>query len=309
MKRNENNEIVAAVERERERESSTLINKIEKNKGITLVALVITIIILLILAGISIRIIASDNGLFNKAEQAKEEYENKQELEMSILNSYSEQIELGGDTADELVKKIEEGEENTFAGKEVTYTKYKDKDGNIQDKWIIVYIGKNTDTAADVADDMPTDENHIYLLPKYSVAAIAPQTSKVTIDNINNIIEAKIDTTSGYSSTPAFRDSMRDASNWSAYAVGTGSVAHGAMSVAQYNMCVGWGTISVLTAQEAYWLDDPTWSNAIARVDDVGTRVGNGLQYWWDTLGVRPFVMVGTNCRLTSDGRIISNIL
>ncbi len=44
-----------------------------KNRGITLVALVITIIILLILAGITLATIAGDNGLLKRAIEAKEE--------------------------------------------------------------------------------------------------------------------------------------------------------------------------------------------------------------------------------------------
>lgn len=41
------------------------------NKGITLIALVITIIVLLILAGISIAMLTGDNGLLTKASDAK----------------------------------------------------------------------------------------------------------------------------------------------------------------------------------------------------------------------------------------------
>ena len=37
------------------------------NKGITLIALVITIIVLLILAGVSIAMLTGDNGLLTKA--------------------------------------------------------------------------------------------------------------------------------------------------------------------------------------------------------------------------------------------------
>ncbi len=42
-------------------------------KGITLIALVITIVILLILAGVSIAILTGDNGILLKANKAKEE--------------------------------------------------------------------------------------------------------------------------------------------------------------------------------------------------------------------------------------------
>ena len=45
----------------------------KEQKGITLIALVITIIVLLILAGISIAMLTGDNGLLTKANDAKSE--------------------------------------------------------------------------------------------------------------------------------------------------------------------------------------------------------------------------------------------
>lgn len=45
----------------------------EEIKGITLMALVITIIVLLILAGISIATLTGENGLLSKANTAKKE--------------------------------------------------------------------------------------------------------------------------------------------------------------------------------------------------------------------------------------------
>ena len=46
---------------------------LKNNKGITLIALVITIIVLLILAGISIAMLTGDNGLLTKANDAKKD--------------------------------------------------------------------------------------------------------------------------------------------------------------------------------------------------------------------------------------------
>ena len=63
----------------------------KNTKGITLVALVITIIILLILAGISIQAITQTN-LFNKTEQAKGEMDNAQKKENETLSSYTDRI-------------------------------------------------------------------------------------------------------------------------------------------------------------------------------------------------------------------------
>ena len=48
-------------------------NKTKKNtRGITLIALVITIIVLLILAGITIAALSGDNGILKRAAEAKE---------------------------------------------------------------------------------------------------------------------------------------------------------------------------------------------------------------------------------------------
>ena len=45
--------------------------KFKKNKGITLIALVVTIIVLIILAGISIAMLTGQNGILNRATEAK----------------------------------------------------------------------------------------------------------------------------------------------------------------------------------------------------------------------------------------------
>lgn len=52
-----------------------------KNNGITLIALIVTIIVLLILAGISITFLFGENGILNKAENAKLENEKAEVLE------------------------------------------------------------------------------------------------------------------------------------------------------------------------------------------------------------------------------------
>ena len=45
-------------------------NNMKKNKGITLVALVVTIVVLLILAGVSINLVLGNNGIIAKAKDA-----------------------------------------------------------------------------------------------------------------------------------------------------------------------------------------------------------------------------------------------
>ena len=64
---------------------------LKNNKGVTLVSLVVTIIILLILAGISISSVVGDNGLLNKATSSKTATEKKEEEEQLqiMLNNYA----------------------------------------------------------------------------------------------------------------------------------------------------------------------------------------------------------------------------
>lgn len=52
--------------------------KFIKNKGITLIALVITIIVLLILAGISINMLSGENGILSRAVESKDKTIEKQ---------------------------------------------------------------------------------------------------------------------------------------------------------------------------------------------------------------------------------------
>ena len=70
----------------------------KREKGITLVALVITIVILLILAGIAIAALTGNNGLFSRAQQAKEETiksQLKEEITMAIQEIQAEELPRG----------------------------------------------------------------------------------------------------------------------------------------------------------------------------------------------------------------------
>ena len=63
----------------------------KKNNGITLVALVITIVILLILAGISISTL-TNTGIFQKSKDAKQKTENAQKEEDRLISEYEKEI-------------------------------------------------------------------------------------------------------------------------------------------------------------------------------------------------------------------------
>ena len=61
--------------------------------GITLIALVVTIVVLLILAGVSISLILDNNGIINKSKKAKREYESAKANEQEQLDNASEWME------------------------------------------------------------------------------------------------------------------------------------------------------------------------------------------------------------------------
>ena len=90
------------------------------NKGITLIALVITIIVLLILAGVSIAMLTGENGILSQAQKAKEETENATQNEESVLENYEQYIE--GSTNG--------GTLTTVTGNETENTKVQDSLGN-----------------------------------------------------------------------------------------------------------------------------------------------------------------------------------
>ncbi len=98
---------------------------VNKNKGITLVALVVTIVVLLILAGITINYVISDNGIFAKAQEAKQRTEEAQIKEQIGMDLFA--LEASKGVQDSAI---------TQADIEGVLTKYgtinKNKDGTIK---------------------------------------------------------------------------------------------------------------------------------------------------------------------------------
>ena len=65
----------------------------KNNKGITLVALVVTIVVLLILAGVSINLVLGDNGIVKKAQDAKTKSAEASENDLKGMNSLVSEME------------------------------------------------------------------------------------------------------------------------------------------------------------------------------------------------------------------------
>ena len=130
-------------------------NKIRKNSAITLIALVITIVVLLILAGVSLSVILGDNGILSKAKESKDKTEiakYEEELETCVLDL---QVEEAGTTFDmevlrnKFVEKVKENENTddieivSEEGNATIEGVYKGYEFTIDEKYV-VHIGKKS---------------------------------------------------------------------------------------------------------------------------------------------------------------------
>ena len=119
--------------------------KKQKNTGITLIALVVTVIVLLILAGISASMLSGNNGIINKAGSAKEQTESAKEKEaigtaalqaankgkFGDITQENLQQQINNEFGEEKNAKVYDEEENFLVLVENRLYKV-DKDGNVE---------------------------------------------------------------------------------------------------------------------------------------------------------------------------------
>ena len=122
-----------------------LSKNITKQNGITLIALVITIIVLLILAGVSIAMLTGQNGILTQAQNAStqtEIAEAKEKAQMDIMAWQSERLENGQDATlnDETVKTILTGKDYVKELKDTSFISVK---GNHEIQYSDLYTNGN----------------------------------------------------------------------------------------------------------------------------------------------------------------------
>lgn len=127
--------------------------KLKNNNGITLIALVITIIVLLILAGVSINMISSDDGIITRASDATEK---------TKANSDAEEQKLK-DTADYIDEKVNQYNDGSASDSSLSHS------GTIPEG--AYYANLNTATFYDVMPDTVNNLD-IYLYNEYLYAYI-----------------------------------------------------------------------------------------------------------------------------------------
>lgn len=74
--------------------------KVKQEKGITLIALVVTIVVLLILAGVSVNAIFSDNGIIKRAQEAQSKMDEAKQNDLTAINNLNNWIDnVTGETS------------------------------------------------------------------------------------------------------------------------------------------------------------------------------------------------------------------
>ena len=163
-------------------------NQKNKNRGITLIALIITIIVLLILAGVALATLTGDSGILNNAENAKEntlEANAKEKVQIAIMEhkigQYSEgktlkeYLEAAGAT-----NVIEDGKEGKMDG-------YNFK---IEDGVVIVTKGNGDNTPPSPTSNLTEAEktalatNGIAELTAQEIAALPNATHVINNSNV-----------------------------------------------------------------------------------------------------------------------------
>lgn len=199
-----------------------------KEKGITLVALVITIVILLILAGISISAL-TNTGIFGKVKEAKNASENVDKEQSQILSGYERELNKYsvGITADTIASATDAEKATKYYGKSVNYMSSNGVTG-----WKIFYVGKISDT---------TDaQNNIYLIADDYVDV--SKLAKSTNEEGQLVENVPVNTNSSYLKAASFDNVIE---NYSTGAVRIRS---------KY-------PISIQQLNKSWFIDNPTYSS------------------------------------------------
>ena len=199
--------------------------KNSKQKGVTLIALVITIIVLIILAGVSMNALVGENGIITQAQRAKEETEQgKREEEKALLSLEEQMNQAFGESFN-----VQEGVNRPNLTSGMTPIKFVEPSSNEKGK---VEKTDSTDTnwydynAKKWANSQTEDGSMWVWIPRYAYRVnTSNQTFDIkfligTTDNYyeNGKIQTakrcnseteKIDTTSGYTVHPAFTDETK----------------------------------------------------------------------------------------------------
>lgn len=177
----------------------------KQQSGITLVALVVTVVVLLILAGVSIRLVLDNNGIIKKSEEAKDKYTQGKANDQTDIDFAEDYIEqMTGENSDGGIKTktLTEAKEDSMVNS-IEKSKVKFSDGTviIPEKFKIANDSANNVAGGVVIEDK--DGNQFVWIPVDSVVdykrvAYSSNTATGTIDTDTNSEKIK-----WYSSAPS----------------------------------------------------------------------------------------------------------
>ncbi len=142
--------------------------KNRQERGITLIALVVTIVVLIILAGVSINTIFSDSGIIKKSQDTQNKMNDAQQSDLTAINSVENWINENIPTDKKLITftfdgKTYKAEEKMTVGEFINSSYYVDgplpssrkcgKCGEIMQLYSLQYIGN--DSSAYFKSNMP----------------------------------------------------------------------------------------------------------------------------------------------------------
>ena len=227
---------------------------LKERKGITLIALVITIIVLLILAGVSIAMLTGQNGILTQAQNAKTTNENKsaeEKVKLAIMAARS-QSETGALDADKLIVEIT----NNYGG---TASKTND--------------GFPVNATVDGKNFKIDGEGNV------TGGTIPNQEGKVTIiegngKNVGDIIAI----TSTKGTTEKFYVLSYDESTQKAKAL-----AEWNLKVGNISNSAGGSSTAIATDSDGYGLQSSEMKGWVSGQERKGTVAFSGSKYWDDT--------------------------
>ena len=165
----------------------------QSNKGITLIALVITIIVLLILAGVSISMLTGKNGILTQVETAKiktDEVSAKEAVEMEVAGSFDE----NGYNKDIAIRNFKNNlgisEDKIIDNGDGTLTvEYQGYKFNVGEKGKVTLIGKADEVSSvKKVSEVTTSyaDKNTTVVDDYNNTFVLPEGFKVRVDSTTN---------------------------------------------------------------------------------------------------------------------------
>lgn len=287
---------------------------IKNKKGITLIALIITIIVMLILAGVTLNSIIGDNGIIGKAKKAvgiTNESAIKEEVEMAITENmvgyYTDGLSEGKTFFEYMSEKLTgyETPSGAIIGCEedgsITYT---DKKGNIvllqmDENGLVEIIGKVTaggeiqDTIAPKVTVRSTTTNSITFIATDGVGVVAYAVTE-SEENPNESDWLAIESSKKYTTTVTGKAPNKTYYLWAKDASGNVSTAIKVATVMAYSVTYNAnGGVGVPTDTTLYAKD----TEVTVKFDTASTRTGYSFLGWTDDAsnkGVAKYTSSGT---------------